>query len=229
MSPHVTDATSRTFEVRHVQLARAFLAAVAAIMITFTADHSAAVGLAVFSGYAIASAIVFFAAAWLVYPADSRGVVILLGVVNLVAGMISGIPPLRTTTTFFVLVIAWAAVTGLIELIAGIRARRTGDPAARDAILIGAITLALAVALLVVNPAYSLEYVIREAGPEPFTLTGITIGVGLFGGYAAIVAVFLGIAGFSPRREVTSTDVTARGGAPIDEHAADAPRAGEAA
>ena len=31
-------------------------------------------------------------------------------------------------------------------------------------------------------------------------LTGITIGVGLFGGYAAIVAVFLGIAGFSPRR-----------------------------
>lgn len=232
MSPHVTDATSRTFEVRHVQLARAFLAAIAAIMITFTADHSAAVGLAVFSGYAIASAIVFFAAAWLVYPAGSRGVVILLGVVNLAAGMISGIPPLRTTTTFFVLVIAWAAITGLIELIAGIRARRTdtrsGDPAARDAILVGAFTLALAVALLLVNPAYSLEYVIREAGPETFTLTGITIGVGLFGGYAAIVAVLLGIAGFSPRREVTSTDVTADA-APIDEHASDAPRAGETA
>ena len=67
------------------------------------------------------------------------------------------------------------------------------------AILIGAVTLALAVALLLVNPAYSLEYAIKEAGAT-FTLTGITIGVGLFGGYAAIVAVFLGIAGFSPRR-----------------------------
>ena len=95
--------------------------------------------------------------------------------------------------------VAWAVISGLIELIAGLRARKTGDPFARDAILIGAVTLALAVALLLVNPAYSLEYAIKEAGAT-FTLTGITIGVGLFGGYAAIVAVFLGIAGFSPRR-----------------------------
>jgi len=195
----VTDAAPRTFEVRHLQLARAAFAALAALMITFSTDHSAPVGLAIFSGFAIATAIIFFAAAWLVYPSGSRGTAVLLGIVTLLAGMATGIPPLRTTTMFFVVVIAWAALSGLIELISGLRRRRTGDPAARDAVLIGAITLALAVALLLVNPAYSLTYFIKEADAS-FTLTGITIGVGLFGGYAAIVAVFLGIAGFSPRR-----------------------------
>jgi len=206
----VTDAAPRTFEVRHLQLARAAFAALAALMITFSTDHSAPVGLAIFSGFAIATAIIFFAAAWLVYPSGSRGTAVLLGIVTLLAGMATGIPPLRTTTMFFVVVIAWAALSGLIELISGLRRRRTGDPAARDAVLIGAITLALAVALLLVNPAYSLTYFIKEADAS-FTLTGITIGVGLFGGYAAIVAVFLGIAGFSPRRAERAPAVTTAG------------------
>ncbi|MBN9216045.1 MAG: acyl-CoA synthetase [Microbacterium sp. SCN 70-200] len=206
----MTDAAPRTFEVRHLQLARAAFAALAALMITFSTDHSAPVGLAIFSGFAIATAIIFFAAAWLVYPSGSRGTAVLLGIVTLLAGMATGIPPLRTTTMFFVVVIAWAALSGLIELISGLRRRRTGDPAARDAVLIGAITLALAVALLLVNPAYSLTYFIKEADAS-FTLTGITIGVGLFGGYAAIVAVFLGIAGFSPRRAERAPAVTTAG------------------
>lgn len=206
----MTDAAPRTFEVRHLQLARAAFATLAALMITFSTDHSAPVGLAIFSGFAIATAIIFFAAAWLVYPSGSRGTAVLLGVVTLLAGMVTGIPPLRTTTMFFVVVIAWAALSGLIELISGLRRRRTGDAAARDAVLIGAITLALAVALLLVNPAYSLTYFIKEADAS-FTLTGITIGVGLFGGYAAIVAVFLGIAGFSPRRAERAPAVTTAG------------------
>lgn len=198
----MTEAPARTFEVRHLQLARALFAAFAAVMITFSADHSAAVGLAIFSGFAIATGLVLFVAAWLVYRAGARAVPVLLGVVSVAAGMVTGIPPLRTTTMFFVVVIAWAAIFGLIELLGGLRGRRAGDLAARDGILIGAITLALAVGLLLVNPAYSLEYAIAGAGE--FTLTGITIGVGLFGGYAAVVAVFLGIAGFSPRRSATA-------------------------
>lgn len=186
--------------MRHVQLARALFAAIAAIMVTFSGDHSAAVGLAVFSGFAIATGLVLLLACWLVYPAGTRAVPMLLGIVNVAAGMAGGLPPLRTDVLFFVLVIAWAVITGVIELIGGIRARRAGDPTARDGVLIGIVTLVLAVGLLLVNPAYSLEYFIAEAG-RSYTLTGITIGVGLFGGYCAIIAVFLGIAGFSPRRE----------------------------
>ncbi|MFS0713260.1 acyl-CoA synthetase [Microbacterium sp. 2P01SA-2] len=192
-------SAARTFEVRHVQLARALFAAVAAVMITFSPDHSAPVGMSVFSGFATATAIVFFVGAWLTSPSGRRALPIVLGAVTLIAAIVAGIPPLRTPVGFFVVVISWAAVTGVIELVGGIRGRRSGAPAARDEVLIGAVTLLLVVGLLLVNPAYRLDYVIEEAGA--FTLTGITIGVGLFGGYAAIVAVFLGIAGFSPRRE----------------------------
>lgn len=195
-------APVRTYEVRHLQLARAAVAAIAAIMITFSPDHSAAVGLAVFSGWAMVTAIILLVAVWQVYAKGDRVTTAALAIITLVAGMVAGLPALRTTTLFFVIVIAWAALTGVVELASGIRRRRT-DEYARDAILIGAITLALALGLLLVNPAYSLDYFIEEAG-RSFELTGITIGVGIFGGYAAIVAVFLAIAGLSPRRPVTT-------------------------
>lgn len=204
MGSAVTTTAARTFEVRHVQLARALFAALAAVMVTFSPDHSAGVGLAVFSGFAMATALVLLLACWLVYTAGTRTVPLILGILTLVAGMIGGLPAVRTEIGFFVLVIAWALLTGLVELIGGIRGRRTGDPTGRDGVLIGILTLVLGVGLLVVNPAYSLEYFIAEAG-RSFTLTGVTIGVGLFGGYCAIVAVFLGIAGFSPRT-VTEPD-----------------------
>lgn len=205
-------AATRTFEVRHVQLARALFAALAAVMITFTPDHSAAVGLSVFSGFAMATGIVLLLAAWLVRPGGRRAPSVLLGVVTILAGMVGGLGGLRSVTLFFVLVIAWALLAGVVELVMGLRSRRRGDAAARDAIFVGGLTLVLAVGLLLVNPAYSLEYFIKEAGAT-FELTGISIGVGVFGAYAAIVAVFLGIAGFSPRpADATADDLTASAG-----------------
>src|SRR5690606_26306907 len=89
---------------------------------------------------------------------------------------------------------------GLIELLAGLRARRT-DAAAKDAITVGALGLILAVILLLIPVGYRLSYSVEGAGA--LTLTGIILAVGMFGGYAAIVAVFLAIAGFSPRRTAT--------------------------
>lgn len=204
----MSDAPARAFEVHHVQLGRALFAAVAAIMITFSADHSAGVGLAVFSGWAIATSLVLLFGAWLAYPSGGRTAPILVGSLTLVAGMVGGLPGIRSTTLFFVLLISWALVTGIAELALGIAARRSGTAEARDGVLIGAFTIALGIGLLIVNPAYSLDYVIEKAGS--FTLTGIAIGVGLFGAYAAVIAVFLGIAGFSPRREpAASTAVPA--------------------
>merc|ERR1711969_198395 len=117
--------SSRAFDVRHVQVARAVFAAIAAVMITFSSDHSAAVGLAVFSGFALATALVHLAAAWLVYPAGARWPAVLLGLISAAAGMAAGLPPWRTTTLFFVIVIAWAVLTGVTELIAGIRGMRS--------------------------------------------------------------------------------------------------------
>lgn len=193
-------APARTFEVRHLQLARAAFAAIAAVMVTFSPDHSANVGLSIFSGYAIATALVFGAAAWLVFPAGKRWPSVVMAVLTLLAGMVASIIFMRSTTTFFVVVVSWALVSGAVETLAALRARSAADGSPwRDGLTIGVLTIALGVAVLLVQPQYALEYFIEEAG-RSFVLTGITIAVGIFGGYAAIVAVFLGIAGFSPRR-----------------------------
>lgn len=191
-------APARAFTVRHVQLLRALLAAVAALMITFSSDHSAAVGLSVFSGFVFTTALVQVLAAWLVLPAGSRWSSILLAVVGVIAGMATGVPAWRSDDLFFVVVSTSAIVSGGIELLAGIRARRSGDATARDAITVGALGVLLGVVLLLIPAGFLQEYTIEKAGT--FVLSGIILGVGMFGGYAAIVAVFLGIAGLTPKR-----------------------------
>lgn len=191
-------APTRSFTARHVQLARAALAAIAAIMITFSPDHSAAVGLSVFGGFTGATALVLVLAAILVHPKGQRWPSILLAAVTFLIGAVGSFPALRTDLTFFIAVAAWAGITGLIELILGIRAR--GTEGARDAMTVGGLGVLLAVLLALVPIDYSLEYAVEG---NPFTLTGIVIGVGLFGGYAAIVAVFLGIAGLAPNAKKT--------------------------
>ncbi len=205
---------ARTFEVRHLQLARAAFAAIAAVMITFSPDHSAPVGLAVFSGFAIATGLAFLIAAWLVYPMGRRWPAVLLGILTLVAGMVTGIGVWRTNEVFFAVVIAWAASTGLVELVSGWRGlgpprmrpeteRFAATPLprteARDAVTVGIITVVLAIALALVPSGYALHYYIEEAH-QSFTLTDVTIAVGILGGYAAIIAVYLAIAAFSPRK-----------------------------
>jgi len=190
-------APARTFTVRHIQLLRALFAAASALMITFSSDHSAAVGFAVFGGFAAASGFLLLVGAWVVASAGNRWPFILLAIIDLLAAMVSGIPIWRTDGAFFVVVIIWAAASGLVELIAGLRARRT-DPTAKDAITVGALGLLLAVVLLLIPADYALEYSVDGAGA--LTLSGIILAVGMFGGYTAIVAVFLAIAGFSPSR-----------------------------
>lgn len=196
-------APARTFTVRNIQLLRALFAAASALMITFSPDHSAAVGFAVFGGFVAASGFIFALGAWLTAPAGARWPYILLAVIDLLTAIASGIPTWRTDAVFFIVVIVWAAASGLVELIAGLRARRV-DPTAKDAITVGALGLLLAVILLLIPAGYSLQYSVDGAGV--LTLTGIILAVGMVGGYTAIVAVFLAIAGFSPNRRGDAAD-----------------------
>ncbi|MGC5223607.1 hypothetical protein ACPW96_13580 [Micromonospora sp. DT81.3] len=218
--PTAPEAPAR-FAAHHVQLLRAVFAALAAVMITFSPDHSAAVGLSVFSGFAIATGLVWLISAWLIAPAGTRWMPITMGVLTIVAGMIGGIVPLRSPELFFAVVIAWALTTGSVETVAGWRAPRAlrndgvrpadadptvaGRAAARDALTVGILTVVLGIALLVVPGQYVLDYYIPDAD-QTFTLTGIAIAVGVFGAYAAIVAVYLAIAGLSPRRDAPVMD-----------------------
>ena len=187
-----------TPSTRHVQLLRALIAAVAALMITFSPDHSASVGLSVFSGWAVATAIVLGLGTWIATPAGRRTVPGLLALVYLLAGMAASIAPLRGPLLFFVVIPVWAVVAGALETGMGVSERRLGDrDRARDTLTLGVLTLVAAAAVLLVPADYALDYFIEDAG-QTFTLTGEIIAVGLFGGYAAIVAVFLAIAGLSP-------------------------------
>jgi uncharacterized membrane protein HdeD (DUF308 family) len=200
-------APARAFTVRHVQLLRALFAAAAAVMITFSPDHSAAVGLSVFSGFVLTTALVMIVAAWLVFPAGHRWPSVVLALLGFAAGMTAGVPAWRTDDVFFVVVIAWAVATGIVELVVGLRGRRSGDPTARDSITLGAFGLLLAVLLLAIPAGFVQQYTIKGAGD--LELTGIILGVGMFGGYAAIVAVFLGIAGLTPQRADAVADASA--------------------
>ncbi|WP_341933003.1 acyl-CoA synthetase [Microbacterium sp. LWO14-1.2] len=191
-------APARAFTPRHVQLLRALFAAAAAVMITFSPDHSAAVGLSVFSGLVLTSSLVMLLAVWLVFPVGQRWSWVVLALLGFAAGMTAGVPAWRTEDLFFVVVIAWALTTGVVELIVGLRARRAGETTARDSITVGAFGILLAVLLLTIPAGFVQPYAIQGAGE--FELTGIILGVGMFGGYAAVVAVFLGIAGLTPKR-----------------------------
>lgn len=194
-----SSSSSRAFDIRHLQLSRAAFAALAAVMVTFSPDHSAALGLGVFSGFALATGLVFALSAWLVFPRGERMIPVLLASVSILAGLVSSVAGWRTTGVFFGVVIAWALVSGLIELLGALRDRKAGRTAhVRDGVLIGILGVVLAAVLLLTPVQYALDYDITGAGS--FTLTGIIIAVGLFGGYAAVIAVFLAIAGFSPRR-----------------------------
>ncbi|GAA2534762.1 hypothetical protein GCM10009860_13820 [Microbacterium mitrae] len=197
-------AKTPTFTVRHLQRARALFAAMAAIMITFTSDHSAPIGLAAFSGFAVATGLVWALSAWLVYPAGRRAVPILLALINGSAGIIASSPMARTTTMFFMMVITWAALTAIVEGWWALHERRGPHAAeAKDSLGVAIITAVLAIAIALIQPTFALEY-FNEAIQEGGTLTGITIAVGVFGGYAAIIAVYLGIAGFSPKNDVVT-------------------------
>ena len=171
---------------------RAIPAAVVALVITFLADHSATLGYLALGGFALATGIVLLVGAlrgaYPRLPFAIEGVALAIGgVIALVLNQ-SGLPALLFLTT------ALFGVAGIVELVAGLRARGT-LAAARDWIFVGALSAVLAIAVLLIPADF------REVFPIPGTvvppLTASVILVGVIGAYAAVVAVYLVIAGLS--------------------------------
>ncbi|GGE94128.1 DUF308 domain-containing protein [Mycetocola zhadangensis] len=190
------DSTSRFWLF---QVLRAVPAAIAAVVITFSVDHSAPLGLTVFGGFALLSGLL----ALVLVPRtlkDDRGArlnFLISGVVSILAGIAAlafagagsaAVPAL------FLTVIVWALLTGVLELYSGFRVRGR-SPYARDWMTIGGATVLLAVAYLLVPPGLNQQF----EGPDGVvrSLTASIVTVGIFGAYAAIVAVLLIIGGFS--------------------------------
>ena len=161
-----------------VPVGRAMIAVIPAIIITFNRDHSAQLGLVVFGAFALASGLLLA----LVGPrtltvATDRSLFLIHAVVSMLAGALALGFHTGGHGFFLFIVSVWGAVTGFLEIYAGIRVRTRPLPA-KDWLFtgIGGAVLALFLLLLPPNPVVS---------------------VGLFGAYLVFLVVFLPIAGLS--------------------------------
>ena len=160
-----------------VPVVRGLLALVPSAVITFSPNHSPELGLLVFGVWAIASGLVVGALSLrLLADRGIRSLVLVNAVVTVAAGLLALTVPGGLPFLLY-LVSVWAAVTGFVELFAGLRARgRT--PAARDWIAAGGFTALLAIVFLLLPP-------------------DAVTAVGLLGAYFVILGVYLVIGGLS--------------------------------
>lgn len=159
---------------------RAVPAIIVGLVITFTADHSPALGLTMLSVFGITSAVVLIITAVRMDAREpARPLHLGLGIIAGVAGALALLVLLTLgggLALLLLLVGGYAVLAGALELVWGIR-HRGRNPLARDAVVIGVGTLALAIVLALVGDPVS--------------------AVGFFGAYAVVLGVFLLIAGFS--------------------------------
>ena len=203
MSAHPDAARSARYWP--VPLLRAVPALAMGVIITFSPDHSARIGLIVFGAATLVAGLVLAlgAATRLSSDPSSRTMQLVQGVAGLLAGIAALVFSSGGLTVLVAVVLAWAFVTGALELVTGLR-RRGRSPLARDWTTVGALTLALALAFVLVPPDYARELggIERIEG----VLTSSTVLVGLLGAYGALVGVFLVIAGLSLKWQTTTPD-----------------------
>ncbi|SBN62061.1 Short repeat of unknown function (DUF308) [Curtobacterium sp. 9128] len=209
MSDSVADAHQRA-RYWPIPILRAVPAAIVAIVITFSSNHAAGYGLLLFGAFAVVEGVVLGVGSLTRLREDgrSRRTAVAQAVVTVLAGVAGiacnglGLP------AFITIVVAFAVLTGALELTQGIRARRN-SPFARDWMTIGGLTLLLAIGFLVTPPDYSQQL----GGIEQVSgvLDASIVLVGLLGAYLAITAVFHVIAGLSHKWGTTAPAASPNG------------------
>ncbi len=177
---------------------RAFLALALGLVITFTAGHTAAFGLVAFGVFAVASGLLLALGSFgrRAEPI-SRTSFRAQAVVSVAAGIAALVLPGGGIGYLVWILSGWAIVTGALELVSGIRARRRAV-AWRDWITVGALTVLLGAVVLVIPPGITDRFT-GEKGVEGL-LTSPIIVVGLLGGWAIVTGVLLAIGAASPRQ-----------------------------
>ncbi|WP_010204544.1 hypothetical protein [Salinibacterium sp. PAMC 21357] len=179
----------------YVPLARAIPAIAVAIAVTFSADHSARLGLVTLASFALVSGSVLLTSSLL---SPQRGIArtmtITQGAVTLATAVAAFVASSGGQAYFVFLLTAFAAITGFIELYLGLRSRGR-DASSRDWVFVGSLTALLALVVLLVPPGFSQPY----TGPDGIDreLTASIVVVGLLGAYWAILGVYLVIAALS--------------------------------
>ena len=180
-----------------VAIARAVPAAVLGLVITFASDHSAGLGLLSFGLFAVVSGVLLAVLSWLrLSGSGARSFLIAQGAITAVAGVLALAFHGGSISVFFLIVTAFALITGFLELYIGMHTRRR-FVASSDWFAGGAITVLAGVALLLVPPG--LHQSVRTAEGTSGVLDASIVAVGILGAYGAILAIYLLIAGFSAK------------------------------
>lgn len=195
----------------YAPLARAVPAAALTCVITFAGGfYTPEYGLASFGGYAIVIGVLGAVLGFTRFPRGVlRTVFLIQAIVSVAAGVAALIGVHGGLPVLLVVVALWGVIAGFLELYAGIRSR--GKRAvARDWIFIGALTVLFAVVCLVIPPGYVQHYNAPGDGGSRILNASVMV-VGAMGIYAAVVAVYLAIAGFSLRFGATAVSKDATG------------------
>lgn len=180
-----------------VAVVRAVPAAILGLVITFAADHSVGFGLLSFGVFAVVSGILLSALSWQrLAGSGARSFLIAQGAITTVAGILALVFHGASISVFFLIVTAFALITGFFEFYSGLRVRRR-FVASNDWKVGGAITVIAGIALLLVPPG--LHQSVRTAEGTTGVLDAPIVAVGILGAYGAILAIYLLIAGFSAK------------------------------
>lgn len=188
-----------------LQLVRAVILGVAGAWITFSADHSAQLGLVAAGGTMLALGMAQLALTPTgTDPGRIRRILQVQGGISAAAGIVALVLlalPVEADAGLLLLVVGvWAATFALAELWAGLAVGK-GTPLAKDFLIIGALTAILAIVYALL-PADLVQAGAGDSGvAEP--LTSSVISVGVFGAYAAVAAVYLAIGALSLKWQTT--------------------------
>lgn len=180
--------------------ARAIVAVVTGLLITFSADHSSQFGLFVFGGFALASALTLVWGARVVGESDARGWLYAQAAASALAGIAALAANGAGYGVLVALIAAWAVLTGFTEIMLWYR-MRARHSFARDWLTTGILTLAVAVAVLVVPGDFANAWQVENKDGSVLSgvVTAEVFAVGLLGAYAFVLGVFLLIAAVSVR------------------------------
>lgn len=204
VTPNADSGISSRYWV--IPVYRAIIAAIVAVAITFSADHSATFGLVLFGTLALVDGLILTFLAPARSPRVIAGSTRLQGVIGIAAAVAAGIVVLVVPSgrlgAYILIVVIWAVLTGVLEFVSGLRSKGTSAPR-RDLFFIGGLTVVLAIAFLLVPPELHQPYGGRENIQGALTADILTVG--LFGAYAAISAVYQAIGGASLRWDRTDS------------------------
>lgn len=202
------DAAATAFAARYwwIPLLRGLAGVGVGLWVTLSVDHSAELGAHVFAVFALVSGLALLLA-WPLVSGEAgaaralRLVQPVQGLVSIAAGLVALLVPSVTEVRgLMLLLIVWAAVSAVLELLLGLR-WRVASSVFRDATFAGALTALLAIVVVFIDPAFSHEYHVVEQGELMLTghVTADIITVGVFGAYAAILGVYLTIGAIALR------------------------------